>query len=90
MILTIREVINAVDPMERIRRCPLGLKSHTQLCPLHEGIDDAMAQIEATFAGLKVADILSPEADSIPMTEGAGPCPGLSACPGPGGESGQE
>src|SRR3569623_2015332 len=34
--ITALEVINALDPIERIHTCPLKLKSHgTQLCPLH-------------------------------------------------------
>src|SRR5687767_327554 len=32
--LTILEVVNAVEPIARIRECPLGLKSHgVRLCP---------------------------------------------------------
>ena len=30
---SILDVVNAVAPLERIRHCPLGLKSHTRLCP---------------------------------------------------------
>jgi Rrf2 family transcriptional regulator, nitric oxide-sensitive transcriptional repressor len=34
--LTILEVVNAVDPIQRINKCPLGLSSHgIRLCPLH-------------------------------------------------------
>ncbi len=33
--LTILDVVNTVAPIERIRSCPLGLKSHHRLCPLH-------------------------------------------------------
>ena len=33
--VTILDVVNAVAPVERIRHCPLGLPSHTSLCPLH-------------------------------------------------------
>src|SRR5215471_9775318 len=34
--LTMLEVINAVEPIQRIRTCPLGLESHgARLCPLH-------------------------------------------------------
>src|SRR5688572_3842238 len=32
--LTILDVVNAVAPLERIKKCPLGLPSHTTLCPL--------------------------------------------------------
>src|SRR4051812_5164973 len=39
--LTILEVVNAVEPIERIKSCPLGLKSHgVRLCPLHRRLDD--------------------------------------------------
>ena len=37
--LTILDVVNAVAPVERIRQCPLGLKSHSELCPLHAELD---------------------------------------------------
>ena len=41
--LTILDVINTVEPIERIKKCPLGLTSHTQLCPLHAALDSAYA-----------------------------------------------
>src|SRR4051812_42572173 len=45
--LTILEVVNAVDPIQRIRHCPLGLAAHgVHLCPLHRRLDDALAQVE--------------------------------------------
>src|ERR1700722_17784130 len=35
--LSILEVVNAVDPIERIQHCPLGLAAHgVHLCPLHK------------------------------------------------------
>lgn len=69
--LSVLEIINAVDPIERIRTCPLGLKSHgTCLCPMHKRIDDAMAAIEATFHGSTVGDLLDSNAVSVPMSEG--------------------
>src|SRR4051812_6287847 len=34
--LTILEVVNAVEPIGRIKTCPLGLEAHgVRLCPLH-------------------------------------------------------
>ncbi|MGZ0656445.1 RrF2 family transcriptional regulator [Coraliomargarita sp. W4R53] len=69
--LSVLEIINAVDPIERIHTCPLGLKSHgTCLCPMHKQIDDAMAAIEATFKGSTVADLLNSGASSVPMSDG--------------------
>ena len=45
--LTILEVVNAIEPIQRIKTCPLGLKSHgVRLCPLHKRMDDAMATVE--------------------------------------------
>ena len=34
--VTILDVVNAVAPQERIHQCPLGLATHTSLCPLHQ------------------------------------------------------
>ncbi len=44
--LTILRVLNAVDPIKRVERCPLGLPEHFKLCPLH-----AIAQDFRTAAG---------------------------------------
>lgn len=66
--ITVLQVINAVDPLERIRTCPLGLKAHgTNLCPLHCGMNDAVAQMEAMFAKIKLVDLLSTDSKSIPL-----------------------
>src|SRR5580765_7688647 len=48
--LTILEVVNAVDPIQRIRTCPLDLASHgVKLCPLHHRVDKALALVEDAF-----------------------------------------
>ena len=66
--ITVLEVINAVDPLERIHTCPLGLKAHGKnLCPLHCGMNDVAEQMEATFAKTKLADLLDGDATSIPL-----------------------
>ena len=58
--ITVLEVVNAVDPVERIHACPLGLKAHErQLCPLHRRLDDVAAQIEASFRETVIADLLT-------------------------------
>ena len=45
--ISILDVLNAVDPMKRIRTCPLSLKGHgANLCPLHRRLDNAMDHIE--------------------------------------------
>jgi len=61
------EVINAVDPLERIHTCPLSLKAHgTNLCPLHCGMNDAVAHMEAAFARTKLVDLLNTDSKSVP------------------------
>lgn len=53
------DVINAVDPIERIVSCPLGLEGHSKLCPLHRRLDDAIAMVERAFSETVVADFVS-------------------------------
>lgn len=68
--LTILEIVNAVDPLRRIRTCPLGLTSHgTRLCPLHRRMDLAMASVESAFASSTLAEILDEPTSSIPLCE---------------------
>jgi Rrf2 family protein len=58
--ISLLDVVNAVDPVQRIRTCPLGLPSHgTRLCALHQRLDDAMAQIETTLAASSIAELVS-------------------------------
>ena len=57
--ITIYEVLQAVDPLPRIRRCPLGLAAHSaNLCPLHKRLDDAMAQVEQAFSASTLAEMV--------------------------------
>lgn len=56
---SIYDVIQAVDPVQRIRECPLGLDAHgTNLCPLHKRLDDAMSQIEEQFRATTIAELI--------------------------------
>ena len=58
---SVLEIINVVEPIHRIRACPLGLKTHSlSLCPLHKRLDQAMAIFEQSFAGATLADLLTP------------------------------
>jgi len=68
--LTVWEVIQAVDPLQRIRSCPLGLKTHgVNLCPMHRRLDDAMAMVEKAFRGSTVAELLAEPTTSKPLCE---------------------
>jgi len=68
--LTILDVVNAVDPLQRIKSCPLDLKSHgTNLCPLHRRLDNAMAQVEAAFANTTLAEVLNDPSQPKPLCD---------------------
>jgi Rrf2 family transcriptional regulator, nitric oxide-sensitive transcriptional repressor len=68
--LTILEVVNAVEPIGRIRECPLGLITHgVRLCPLHRRMDNALATVEEAFQGTTVAEILAEPTQSPPLCE---------------------
>lgn len=47
--ITVLDIVTAVEPVRRIERCPIGDPAHTNLCPLHRCIDDALAQLEHDF-----------------------------------------
>lgn len=68
--LTILEVVNAVEPIERIRECPLGLKAHgVRLCPLHRRMDNALAMVENAFRETTLAEVLAEPTASRPLCE---------------------
>lgn len=56
--ISILDVINAVDPLLRINNCPLGDPEHTELCPLHSRLDDAIATIESRFGSTTLAEVV--------------------------------
>lgn len=67
--ISILDVVNAVAPLERIRHCPLGLASHTSLCPLHKELDKAYAATEAAFAGVTIDQLLRSTSKFVPLCE---------------------
>lgn len=68
--LTILDVVNAVDPLKRIKTCPLGLAAHgIKLCALHRRMDDALAHVEEAFRQSTLADVLADPNPSVPLCE---------------------
>ena len=68
--LTILEVVNAVDPITRIRHCPLGLAAHgVNLCPLHKRVDQALALVEQAFGSTTLAEVLAEPTTSVPLCD---------------------
>jgi Rrf2 family nitric oxide-sensitive transcriptional repressor len=67
--ITILDVVNAVAPLERIRHCPLGLTSHTRLCPLHRELDKVYAETEKAFARVTLDQLLRSTSTIVPLCE---------------------
>jgi Rrf2 family protein len=57
--VSVLEIVNAVDPLRRIRSCPLKLAAHRdRLCPLHRKLDQALASMEHAFASTPLAELV--------------------------------
>lgn len=57
--ISVLEVIDAIEPIRRMTRCPLDLPEHASgLCPLHRRLDEAIGQVRNTFASFSIADLL--------------------------------
>jgi Rrf2 family nitric oxide-sensitive transcriptional repressor len=66
--LSILEVVNAVDPIQRYPECPLGIENHgRRLCPLHHRLDQAAAMVEKAFGDTKVSELLSVPRNRRPL-----------------------
>ncbi len=68
--LTILDIVNAVDPLRRIRECPLGIPAHgPNLCPLHRTLDNVMLGIEQAFAKATIADLIHRPDQNMPLCD---------------------
>ena len=68
--LTVLEVVNAVDPIKRIAKCPLDLETHGGgLCALHKHLDQATESVEQSFADTTIADLLAQPGRCTPFCE---------------------
>ena len=67
--LTILAVVKSVSSVERIRSCPLGLKSHTKLCPLHAELDKAYAAMEKAFESVTIQDLIKSKNPVTPLCD---------------------
>ena len=57
--ISVLDVIEAVDPVKRIYKCPLNLEAHKdQLCPLHARLDASLALIQEDLRRSSIADLL--------------------------------
>jgi Rrf2 family protein len=66
--ISVYEVIESVDPIHRIRTCPLDIATHgSNLCPLHRRLDNAAAQVEAEFRATTIEELLHEPTNSPPL-----------------------
>ena len=66
--ITIYEVVETVDPIERINSCPLKLAAHSgKLCPMHKKMDDALALVEEQLRTTTLAEILGDASPKKPL-----------------------
>ncbi|MCC7389594.1 MAG: Rrf2 family transcriptional regulator [Phycisphaerales bacterium] len=68
--ISVLDVVNVVDPIKRIERCPLGIETHGRnLCRLHKRLDESIAMMERTLAQSPITDLLAPSDEgSVPVT----------------------
>ncbi len=68
--VSVLDVVNAVDPIRRIKACPLKLDAHSvRLCLLHKKLDDAIATIETSFRTTSLADVVGVNPRHRPLCE---------------------
>ena len=66
--LTVLDVLNAVDPIRRIRSCPLKLTVHAHhMCSLHQKLDDALALVEQAFSTTCISELCGTPATHHPL-----------------------
>lgn len=58
-VLSVLDVVNAVDPIARIERCPLDNPEHLKLCPLHAELDAAISSIETSLRLRTIGELLT-------------------------------
>jgi Rrf2 family protein len=67
--ITILDIVSAVAPLERIKHCPLGLPSHTKLCPLHRELDRVYAHAEEALGRVTLSKLVRSSSSLIPLCE---------------------
>jgi Rrf2 family nitric oxide-sensitive transcriptional repressor len=68
--ITVYDVVQAVDSIQRITTCPLGIKGHgINLCPLHRRLDQAIAMVEDAFRKTPIAELVRTPAGSQPLCD---------------------
>lgn len=68
--LSVLQVVNAIEPMQRITHCPLGLETHgVHLCPLHARLDRVFANAEEALRKTSIAELLGDSSKAAGLCE---------------------
>jgi Rrf2 family protein len=55
---TLLDIVNAIDPIERITACPLGREEHAgRLCALHQRLDDLTALLQESLGRMTLRSV---------------------------------
>jgi len=66
--ISLMDVINSIDSIDRIRSCPLKLENHSgKLCPLHARLDGAAKALIDTFEGISLANMIAEDPSIRPL-----------------------
>ena len=56
---TLLDIVNVIDPLERITTCPLGRDAHrNKLCPLHSRLDEIIGILTDSLADMTIQDVI--------------------------------
>jgi Rrf2 family protein len=66
-LLTILEAVDAAP--ERITRCPLGLVGHTELCPVHRLLDEAIRNTQSALSTANLGELSRSTDGNLPLCD---------------------
>ncbi|MEM9065004.1 MAG: Rrf2 family transcriptional regulator [Planctomycetota bacterium] len=68
--ISLLDVIESVDKVERIKTCPLDLPNHgSTLCTLHKKMDEVAATVIDLFGSMSLEDLVTESAPSLPLCD---------------------
>ena len=56
--VSVYDVVSAVAELPRIAKCPLGLKEHVTLCPLHARLDEVAELAEKALRETRITELI--------------------------------
>ena len=58
-VTSLLDVVNVIDPLERITTCPLGREAHrNRLCPLHSRIDEVIGLLKDSLGQMTLRSVI--------------------------------